>query len=169
MPPRISRWSSARAVQETGYRGQTVSLVLVPPRLVQHMLDVPPVKWSALNKVIQRQVAQQRFFPGEAAYARQMLASAKKSPRVLLHLLPRLVVSQFMLACRRNELHLVSVVPASAALQQQLRALSLQRSDVVMLAAETAGSTTLVICDGDGRLLLARTLQGTWNEDPAKP
>ena len=37
-----------------------------------------------------------------------------------------------------------------------------------MLAAETAGSTTLVICDGDGRLLLARTLQGTWNDDPAK-
>jgi hypothetical protein len=37
-----------------------------------------------------------------------------------------------------------------------------------MLAAETAGSTTVVVCDGDGRLLLARTLPGTWNEDPAK-
>jgi Tfp pilus assembly protein PilN len=156
------------AVQKTGYHGQTVSLVLAHPRLVQHMLDVPPVKWAALNKLIQRQAAQQKFFPGEAAYAYQMLASAKKSPRVLLHLLPRLILNQFMLACRRNDLHLVSVLPASVALQQQLAALSLQKSDVVMLAAETAGSTTLVICDGDGRLLLARTLQGTWNEDPAK-
>jgi hypothetical protein len=156
------------AVQQTGYHGQTVSLVLAHPRLVQHMLDVPPVKWAALDKVIQRQAAQQKFFTGEAAYASQMLASAKNSPRVLLHLLPRLILSQFMLACRRNNLHLVSVLPASVALQQQLPALSLQKTDVVMLAAETAGSTTLVICDGDGRLLLARTLQGTWNEDPAK-
>jgi hypothetical protein len=156
------------AVHETGYHGQTVSLVLAHPHLVQHMLEVPPVKWAALDKVIQRQAAQQKFFAGEAAYASQMLASAKNSPRVLLHLLPRLVLNQFMLACRRNDLHLVSVLPASVALQRQLPALSLQRSDVVMLAAETAGSTTLVICDGDGRLLLARTLQGTWNEDPAK-
>ena len=127
-----------------------------------------PSNGAALNKVIQRQAAQQKFFSGEAAYASQMLASAKTSPRVLLHLLPRLILNQFMLACRRNDLHLVSVLPASVALQRQLPALSLQRSDVVMLAAETAGSTTLVICDGDGRLLLARTLQGTWNEDPAK-
>ena len=156
------------AVQQTGYRGQTVSLVVAHPRLVQNMVDVPPVKWAALNKLIQRQALQQKFFPGEAAYAYQMLASAKKSPRVLLHLLPRLILSQFMLACRRNDLHLVSVLPASVALQMQLPALSLQKGDVVMLAAETAGSTTLVICDGDGRLLLARTLQGTWNEDPAK-
>lgn len=156
------------AVRETGYHGQTVSLVLAHPRLVQHMVDVPPVKWAALDKVIQRQAAQQKFFAGEAAYASQMLVSAKNSPRVLLHLLPRLILNQFMLACRRNDLDLVSVLPASAALQRQLPALSLQVSDVVMLAAETAGSTTLVICDGDGRLLLARTLQGTWNEDPAK-
>jgi hypothetical protein len=156
------------AVRQTGYHGQTVSLVLAHSRLVQHMVDVPPVKWAALSKVIQRQAAQQKFFPGEAACASQMLASAKKSPRVLLHLLPRLILNQLMLACRRNDLHLVSVLPASAALQQQVSALSLQRSEVAMLAAETAGSTTLVICDGDGRLLLARTLQGTWNEDPAK-
>jgi hypothetical protein len=157
-----------QAVKETGYRGQTVSLVLAHPRLVQHMVDVPSVKGAALNKVIQRQAAQQKFFSGEAAYASQMLASAKNSRRVLLHLFPRLTLNQFMVACRRNDLHLVSVLPASAALQQQLPALALQRADVVMLAAETGGATTLVICDGDGRLLLARTLQGTWNEDPAK-
>ena len=157
-----------QAVQETGYHGQTVSLVMAHPRLVQHMLDVPSVKWAVLNKVIQRQAAQQKFFPGEAAYASQMLAPVKNSPRVLLHLLPRLILSQFMLACRRNDLHLVSVLPASVTLQRQLLALSPQRNDVVLLAAETGGSTTLVICDGDGRLLLARTLQGTWNEDAAK-
>jgi len=129
---------------------------------------VPPVKGTALHKVIQRQAVQQKFFPGEAAYASQMLASSKANPRVLLHLLPRLVLNQFMLACRRNDLHLVSVLPASVVVQRQLPPLELQRTDLVMLAAETAGSTTTVVCDGDGRLFLARTLQGTWNEDAAK-
>jgi hypothetical protein len=156
------------AVKQTSYHGQTVSLVLAHPRLVQHMTEVPPVKWSAMSKVIQRQAAQQKFFSGEAAYASQLLVSAKTKPRVLLHLLPRLILNQFMLSCRRNNLHLVSVLPASAVLQRQLGDLSLQRNDRVMLAAETAGSTTVVICDGDGRLVVARTLQGTWNEDAAK-
>lgn len=158
----------ADAVRETNYRGSTVSLLLAHPRLVQHLAEVPPVKGTALNKVIQRQAAQQKFFPGEAAYASQMLVSTKSNQRVLLHLLPRLILNQFMLACRRNNLHLVSVLPASVVLQRQLSALDLERSDVVMLAAETAGSTTVVVCDGDGRLLLARTLQGTWNEDAAR-
>jgi hypothetical protein len=156
------------AAKQTSYHGQTVSLVLAHPRLVQHMTDVPPVKWSAMSKVIQRQALQQKFFSGEAAYASQILVSAKNHPRVLLHLLPRLILNQFMLACRRSNLHLVSVLPASAVLQRQLAALTLQRNDRVMLAAETAGSTTVVICDGDGRLVVARTLQGTWNEDAAK-
>src|SRR5262249_8699812 len=31
---------------------------------------------------------------------------------------------------------------------------------------ETGGSTTLVIGRSDGQLLLARTLPGTWNDDP---
>jgi len=156
------------AVRETGYRGGTVSLVLAHPRLVQHMIDVPPIKGAALQKVIQRQAVQQKFFSGEAAYASQLLVPSKTGPRVLLHLLPKLVLNQFMLACRRNDLHLVSVLPASVALQRQLPALKLQRPDTVMLAAETAGSTMVVVCDGDGRLLLARTLQGTWNDDAAR-
>jgi len=156
------------AVRETGYTGHTLSLVLAHPRLVQQMVDVPPVKGTALNKVIQRQAFQQKYFSGEAAYASQMLVSAKNSPRVLIHLFPRLVLNQFMLACRRNNLDLVSAIPASAALQQQLPALGLQKGDIVALVAETAGSTTVVICDGDGRLLLARSLQTSWTEDAAK-
>src|SRR5881397_1478248 len=40
------------AVEHTGYRGHTVSLVLAHPRLVQQLVDVPPVKGAALQKVI---------------------------------------------------------------------------------------------------------------------
>jgi hypothetical protein len=157
-----------RAVRETGYDGQTISLVLAHPRLVQQVTDVPPVKGAALQKVIHRQAQQQNMFPGEAAYANQFLVSSKRTRHLLLHLFPRLLLNQFTLACRRNGLLLVSVLPASAVLQRQLSALKLESSDVVALAAETAGSTSVVVADGDGRLLLARTLQDTWNADPAR-
>src|SRR5664280_1038253 len=37
------------AIQQTGYHGQTVSLVLAHPRLAQQLVDAPPVKAAALN------------------------------------------------------------------------------------------------------------------------
>ena len=49
----------AEAVKQTGYRGQTVSLLLAHPRLVQQLVDVPPVKGTAVKKIIQRQAQQQ--------------------------------------------------------------------------------------------------------------
>src|SRR5439155_15722552 len=63
-----------------------------------------------------------------------------------------------------NDLHLTSVLPASAVLHQQLTRLPLDKEEVVMLAAETGGSTTVVIGRCDGRILLARTSPGNWNE-----
>jgi len=155
-------------VQETGYQGQTISLVLAHPRLVQQMVEVPPVKGAALQKVISRQAQQQNMFSGEAAYASQFLVSSKRGRNVLLHLFPRLLLSHFTLACRRNGLSLISVLPASVVLQRQLGILKLERADVVVLAAETGGSTTVVVADGDGRLLLARTLQDSWRGDAGR-
>src|SRR5437868_4163721 len=37
------------AGQHTGYKGQNVSLILAHPRLVQQLIDVPPVKGAALD------------------------------------------------------------------------------------------------------------------------
>src|SRR6185436_18721789 len=39
------------AVQQTGYRGQTVSLVLAHPRLVQQLVELPPVKGVMVAKL----------------------------------------------------------------------------------------------------------------------
>src|SRR6266567_1460532 len=120
------------AVQQTGYRGQTVSLVLAHPRLVQQLMEVPPIKGAQ---------------------------------RILLHLFPRLLVNQLIQGCKRNGLHLAAVIPPSAVLQQQLTQLQLQKAGAALLAAETGGSTTLVMGHADGQILLARTLPGNWNQD----
>jgi hypothetical protein len=55
-------------------------------------------------------------------------------------------------------------VPVSAVLHQQSRQLRLNKGEVALLAAETGGSTTIVISGSEGQLLLARTLTGTWND-----
>src|SRR5262249_17252736 len=108
------------AVQQTGYRGQTVSLLLSHPRLVQQLVDVPPVKGAALQKVIQRQAQQQKVFSGEAAWASQISPAGKGIQRVVLHLFPRLLLNQLIQGCKRNGLHLTAVLPPSAVLHHQL-------------------------------------------------
>jgi hypothetical protein len=46
-----------------------------------------------------------------------------------------------------------------------MKRLSLGKDESALLAAETGGSTTVLIGRGDGQVLLARTLPGTWNEN----
>src|ERR1051326_3019233 len=156
------------AVQQTGYHGQTVSLLLAHPRLVQQLVDVPPVKGAALHKVIQRQAQQQKVFAGEAAWASQTSPPGKGLQRVVLHMFPRLLLNQLIQGCKRHGLHLTAVIPPSAVLHHQIGQLPLEPDEVAFLAAETAGSTALVVGRSDGHILLARTLQGTWNEEPER-
>jgi hypothetical protein len=152
------------AVRQTGYRGQTVSLLLAHPRLVQQLIDVPPVKAAALKKVIQRQAQQQKMFAGEAVWACQTSLSGKGAQRVVLHLFPKLLLDQLVQACHRAGLHLTTVSPPSAVLHHQMMQLGLDKEEVALLAAETGGSTTVVMGRGDGQILLARTLPGTLKE-----
>jgi hypothetical protein len=154
----------AEAVSQTGYRGQTVSLLLAHPRLVQQLVDVPPLKDGAIRRVLQRQAQQQKLFPGEAAWAFQRSLSAKGSQQVILHLFPKGLLDQLVQGCQRNDLHLISVSPPSAVLHRQLANCDLGSEDIGLLAAETGGSTTVFIGRGDGQVLLVRTLSGTWNE-----
>src|SRR2546423_13893349 len=150
------------AIQKTGFRGQTVSLVLAHPRLVQQLVDVPPVKGPALMKVVQRQAKQQKMFPGEAAWAFQTSHSDKAS--IILHLFPKQMLDQFAQGCKRNSLRLTSVIPAAAVLHGQLTALPLEKEETALLAGDTAGSVTIVVGRRDGQIFLARTLPGNWNE-----
>jgi hypothetical protein len=154
-----------QAVQNTGYRGQTVSLVLAHPRLVQQALDVPPVKTAALRKILQRQAQQQKLFMGDAVWTTQTSSVGNATQRVVLHLLPRALLQQLIQGCHNNGLFLTAVAPPSGVLHQQLRLLPLEKGQAALLAAETAGSTTVIIGRGDGQVLMARTLTGSWNEN----
>ena len=70
------------AVQQTGYRGSNVSLLLAHPRLVQQLVDVPPAKGANLNKIIERQALKQSVLEfkdaAEKAAARPGTSRRKK-------------------------------------------------------------------------------------------
>lgn len=153
------------AIKHTGYRGQTVTLLLAHQRLVQQLVDLPPVKGNALIKLVQRQAAQQKVFQGDAAHAYELAPSPKGMQRVILHLFPRILLGQLSAACRTHGLHLRAVIPPSAVVRHQMSTLPANKDDVDLLAAETGGTTTVVIGRNDGSILLARTLPGTWNDD----
>lgn len=153
------------AIQNTGFRGQSVTLLLGHQRLVQQPLDLPPVKGTALTKLVQRQAAQQKVFQGEAAWAYETANSPKGTQRVILHLFPRILLGQLVNACRKYDLHLRAVIPPSAVTHYQLSQLPAAKDEVDLLAAETGGSTTVVISRNDGQMILARTLPCSWNED----
>jgi hypothetical protein len=153
------------AVEKTSYHGTTVTLLLRHPQLLPVPIDAPPVSGTALHKVIERQAQLQKTFPGQPAWAYEPAFPAKSSPRGILHLFPRQLLNLLITGCQRNGLHLTAVMPSSAVLRQQLGALSLEREDVALIAAETGGYTTVVVGRGDGQLLLVRTLTGTWNDN----
>jgi hypothetical protein len=152
------------AVARTNYHGQTVSLLLAHPRLVQQLVDVPPVKGPAMHRILQRQAQQQKLFPGEAAWTCQTSFSGKGAQRVILHLFPKLLLDQLVQGCQRNGLDLISVVPVSAVLHNQLALLPLDEDEGALLAADVGGSTSVVVGRKDGQLQLVRTLPNTWNE-----
>lgn len=153
-----------QAVQNTGYRGQTVSLLLAHPRLVQQFIELPPTQGQSLNKLVARQAAQQKAFTGEAAFVYQVLPPGKDMQRIMLHLFPRILLNQLHQACRKNDLHLVSVVPVSGLLQHQITQNSADRDQVVLVAANTNGSTTMAVGNFEGQCFLVRTLPGDWAE-----
>jgi hypothetical protein len=156
------------AVARTNYHGHSVTLVLAHPRLVQQLVDAPPVKGAALQKIIQRHAQQQKVFPGEAVWASQTSPYGKGMQQVILHLFPRPVLNQLAQGCRRCGLDLTSVLPPSAVLHHQLTQLPVDEDEVTLLAAETGGSTHLVIGRRDGQILLARSLPGNWNDEPER-
>src|ERR1041385_8778617 len=119
---------------------------------------------EAVKKIIQRQAQQQKIFSGEAAWACQNSLSGKDNQRVVLHLFPKALLDKLVQGCLENDLHLTSVLPASAVLHHQLTRLPADKEEGVLLAAERGGSTTVVIGRSDGRILLARTSPGNWNE-----
>jgi hypothetical protein len=158
----------AEAVLGTRAEGKTVTMVLAHARVLDQVVEVPPVKHRMLERLLQRRAEGMRTFSGEAAWSRQAALPTRKGQAWLLHVCPRVLLDQLARGCEQAGLQLVRVLPATAVLAAQLKHLPIAKDEVALLVAETGPTTTIVIGRNDGRVCLARTLQFNWSTQPER-
>lgn len=157
-----------KAVEVTGYDGHSVSIVMAHPRLSQQFFEVPQVRGTTLNRLLKRQVEQQKTFEGAAVWALQPTFKVPQSNGMLLHIMPRAVVDQVSKACRTAGLRLQAILPATLTLQNQVQLLGIGKEDTALIASDVGGLGSLVLVRGDGQILLARSLANGWSQDRSR-
>jgi hypothetical protein len=153
------------AVEKTGYSGANVALVLAHPRLTHQLVETPPAKGWLLERFLTRRVTQLKTFESDAVYSYEPTPATKGANGLILHLFPKPLLDQLVEACSEAGLHLVKVIPATVALMQGLKELSLDNEEIGLLAAETFGTTAVVIGQKNGPMYLARSVNNTWTQN----
>src|SRR6266436_1782901 len=146
------------AAVATDYIGTEVEVVLSHPRLTQQLVETPPLRGWNLRRFLDRQARQLKTFTTEAVFSYQPALPTKNAKAVLLHLFPKPFLDQMVQGCEQAGLRLSKVFPATAVLNHQLEELPVGADDVVLVAAETGGTTTVIIGRKDGQIYLGRTL-----------
>jgi hypothetical protein len=154
------------ALLNTGAEGKSITVVLAHPRLIDQVVEVPPVKHRMLDRLLQRRAEGMKTFTGDVAWSRQGAIPTRKGQGWLLHVFPRVLLDQLGRGCDQVDRQLVRVLPTTAVLAAHLKQLPIARDEVALLIADSGPTTTIVIGRNDGRVCLARVLQFRGSEHP---
>lgn len=157
-----------KAAKHTGFDGTAVSLVFAHPRMIQQVIDVPPIKDAALKAYVQRQINQFKTFEEPAAWAAQPAAFTKSKQGLLVHAFPKALVEQTQRGLEKTNLRLRNVTPVSALLEDLLSRLDLDDDQPVLIAAETAQLVSMVLARPGGQVFLARSVVGGWTQGASR-
>ncbi len=155
-------------VEKTGTSGRTVAVALAHPRLIDQVVEVPPVTGWKLQRLLPRRVQAAKAFVGAAAWSSQPALPTKRGGAALLHLCPKAVLDQLAQGCEQAQLSLLRVLPTTAILMNQLKALPLAPDEIALLAAETGTMTTVVVGRKNGRACVGRVVRSNWNTEPER-
>ena len=155
----------SEAVEKTHYAGSNVALILAHPRLTHQLVETPPAKGWLLERFLTRRVAQLKTFDSEAIWSYEPTPPTKGANSLILHLFPKPLLDQLVEACSEVGLHLLKVFPATVALMEGINALGMDKDEVALLAAETGGTTAVVIGQKNGPKYLARSVNNTWTQN----
>lgn len=154
------------AVAATQAEGKEACMVVAHNRLSHQMVELPPIKGARLETFLERKAAGLKTFEGDAAWSWQNALPQKNSNAATVHLLPKAYLNQLNTEFARSRMQLVRLVPAAAVLANQLKDLPIADDEVVVLAAETGSTTTVVVGRKDGRVCLVRVLRARWDQNP---
>ena len=178
----LADWTSPRPVQtpeEFGdtlkeavatleFRGLEAALVLEREDFSHQMEEVPPGSQRVQAKFLRNRARRSAASGPAPVFAYQSTFSPRSEQNVILHLLPRVTFDAVVGAFEELHLRLTRLFPFFALLPAQLRRLQLERDEIVLMAAENAGVTSVVAGRKDGRILFGRAILNNWRRDAAR-
>lgn len=163
----LGEWAPVlrQAIEETGFAGSDVMIVLDHRNLVYHLQDTPPGKPAALKTLLDRKVNQSGYFEEEASWSYHEPYTNKSHQRFLLSLVPRSIVVGLKEICAEEGLSLIGVFSPASLLAHQMKRLHLKPSESALLVADLGGSLCLVAGQGNGNILFARNISDSSSQD----
>lgn len=153
------------AVNQTGYDGVNVAMVLGTRRLIHHLVEVPPVTGSDLDYYVERRANQLKTFDEPAAFSYTKTPPTKISNAIVVHILPKPFLEKLISACHELDLHMTRLFPVPVIMQTQLPKIQSLEEEIVALVSELEGTTNLLIAKKNGEVFFGRTIYRTWRDD----
>src|SRR5436190_3363621 len=156
------------AVQQTGFTGTNVALVVEHPLLIHQLVDMPPAQGKEALLYIERLVKQCKISEEEMAWGWQPAESIKGNKGLVLYMFPQRLQDQLIQGCRGAGLHLLVMVSTTVVLGSQLAELPLEDGEIALLAAEIEGKTAVVVGRKQGPIFSERSVRHSWHKDPTR-
>lgn len=153
---------------QAGPRICRASFVIDHRNLLFHVQETPPVRGILLDRMLDRLVAESRFFEEPAVWASLALPGEGTRHRWLLALLTRSVFDDIQTACDENDLELIGIRPIAAVLAGPLKRLGAESGEAVLLVADFGSSYGLLAGRGDGQVLFVRSIAGGRGDDAGR-
>jgi len=154
------------AVNQTGFDGVKVCILINSRRMMYHLLEVPPVSGSDLEYYVERKVNQLKAFDEPAGFCYTKTLPTRTSNGLLVNIYPRSLLERLVENCQAQELHLSRMFTLQSVMREQLASLNANEEEPVVLAANIEGTTALLIGRKDGEIYFGRTIYSDWKVDP---
>lgn len=152
------------AIEETGYKGKNVFVILQHSQLTQQLVSTPPAKGRDLEIFLERQVDQLKVSDEEVVMSWMETEPIKASKGLVLCLFPKPLQEYLIAECREAGLHLLALTSPTCVLLGDISSLPIDENKVAMLAARIGNTTAVVVGGRDRTLFLARFLRCSWGD-----
>jgi hypothetical protein len=146
------------AVNFTGSKGCSASIILDHDQLRHKAIDIPPMNSKDTHDFIARKVNQIKEFDGEAAFSYKK-TSRKNKEHVSISFIPLSFIDDLKQACMDAGVLLMLIIPFLRVREQQFRELSIGKNEVAAIVVSMYDKVSLLIGKNDGSIFSDRSLK----------
>ena len=146
------------AIDLTGSKGCSASIILDHDQLRHVAIDIPPMNSRDTHDYIARRVNQVKEFDGEAAFSYKK-TSRKDKEHVSINFIPLSIIDDLKQACVDAGVFLMLIIPFLRVREQQFRELSVAKDEAAAIVVSMYEKISLLIGNGDGTIFSDRSLK----------